>query len=256
MKLWILSVVLTIIQNGLCQSTNNAINSHVIQIGITQSDGTVNFFCGGSYIGEKSVVFGAHCTNKHGRLPDVVQFGKTLQRTFNVPIENVTVHYRYKPQFDYHNMAVAQLKQNPQLVSREAIKPACILKWHPKSNTEVQLIGTINEQFEQTNLLAVGSDKCHEYYNPNRKLRFGVLLCCFCAKNSYTDRCTDQHSSPLQIIQRRSGKNIPYLVGHKSVGKSCGTGVPAIYTRYGSYYEWLETVTGIKYNKNACTSRY
>lgn len=59
----------------------------------------------------------------------------------------------------------------------------------------------------------------------------------------------DLHSSPLQIVARRSGKEVPYLIGHKSIGKSCDTSTPGIYTRYGSYYEWLETVTGLDFDE-------
>ncbi|KXJ75300.1 hypothetical protein RP20_CCG011988 [Aedes albopictus] len=193
------------------------------------------------------VVLGAHCANKNGRQPDLARFGSSSGNTFDIAIANITLHYRYKPQFDYHNMAIAILERNPQIYS-SAIKAACILKAHPKTNTAVQLIGPIgdgSDRLERADLQAVGSEKCHEYYNPNRKLRFGVLLCCFCARNAKLDRCTNLHSSPLQIVARRSGKEVPYLIGHKSIGKSCDTNTPGIYTRYGSYFEWLETVTGL-----------
>ncbi|XP_058811604.1 serine protease snake-like isoform X2 [Topomyia yanbarensis] len=257
MNIWTLTLVLAVIddRNGSCQSLSSAESSHVIQIGQTQPNGKIEYNCGGSYLGSAMVVFGAHCANMNGRQPDIVRFGSTLANGINVRIANITIHYRYKPQFDYHNMAVAQLERNPQSISA-AIKPACIMKPHLKSNTPVQLIGPIKDRLERTSLLAVGSEKCHEYYNPNRKLRFGVLLCCFCARSTNSSPCTTQHSSPLQIIRKQSGKEVPFLIGHKSVGKSCGTVTPAVYTRYGSYFEWLETVTGLKFAEKECFARY
>ncbi|XP_062540206.1 serine protease snake-like [Armigeres subalbatus] len=252
MKLWFSVILLLLVAKmGACQSIRSVESSHVVQIGQRQPSGDMAIICGGSYLGGNMVVLGAHCANKNGRQPDVARFGTT-----DIAIANITIHYRYKPQFDYHNMAIAVLERNPQLYSR-AIKPACVLKEHPRMNTPVQLIGPIGKnRLERFDLVAVGSDKCHEYYNPIRKLRFGVLLCCFCARNAKLDRCTDLHSSPLQIIYRGSGKEVPYLVGHKSIGKSCGTNAPAIYTRYGSYFEWLETVTGMNLDEAECFARY
>lgn len=255
MKIWALAVLLAVIKTGACQWIRSVEGSHVVEIGQRQSNGAVAIVCGGSYLGGNMVVLGAHCSSKNGRQPDVARFGSSTGSTFDIAIVNFTIHYRYKPQFDYHNMAIAVLERNPQTYSG-AIKPACVLQPHPKSNTPVQMIGPIGNRLEKADLLAVGSEKCHEYYNPNRKLRFGVLLCCFCARNAKINRCSDLHSSPLQIIAKRSGKEVPFLIGHKSIGKSCGTNTPGIYTRYGSYFEWLETVTGLNLDPNECYARY
>lgn len=255
MKIWTLALVLTIARKGICESPNQVEGAHVVQIGQKLWNGKVEFICGGSYLGDKIVVLGAHCFNKKGLEPNTVRFGNGAGRSFDVGITNFTIHYRYKPQYDYHNMAIAFLDRNPQTVS-SGIKPACVMKSHAKPNTPVQLIGPVGNQLKRTSLLAVGSEKCHEFYNPNFKLRFGVLLCCFCARNANASQCTNQHSSPLQVIVKNAGKTVPFLIGHKSIGKSCGTGTPAIYTRYGSYYEWIETVAGIKLNGRECFSRY
>ncbi|XP_058449090.1 serine protease snake-like [Malaya genurostris] len=257
MIIWAMMLTLVISGShyGMCQSLNSEDSSHVVQIGQTQPNGEITYICGGAYLGKNMIVLGAHCANRNGRQPDIVHFGSTLSTGFNVRIANITLHYRYKPQFDYHNMAVAQLERNPQSVS-SVVKAACIEKVHLKSNTPIQLIGPIKDRIVRTNLLAVGSEKCHEYYNPNLKLRFGVLLCCFCARSTNSNPCTTQHSSPIQIIKKRNGKEVPFLIGHKSIGKSCGTSTPAVYTRYGSYFEWLETVTGLKFQENECSSRY
>ncbi|XP_055617879.1 serine protease snake-like [Toxorhynchites rutilus septentrionalis] len=253
-KASILMLVLTMCRKVSCGTLSIEEGSHVVQIGQTRSTGAIDLICGGAYLGDRVVVFGAHCTNRNGRKPDIVRFGSVFGSSFDLHVVNITVHYRYKPQFDYHNMAVAFLDRDPETVNHK-IKPACILKPHPKPNHSVQLIGPIETQLDRADLVSMGSEKCHEYYNPQHKLRFGVLLCCFCARNANIERCTDLHSSPLQILLSFSGKKVPFLIGHKSIGKPCGTNAPAIYTRYGSYFEWIETVTGMKMDPQECLSR-
>ncbi|XP_038105294.1 serine protease snake [Culex quinquefasciatus] len=247
--------VVTIVDEGICKTLSPAEGSHVVQIGQKLANGKIEPVCGGSYIGKNVVVLGAHCFNRNGNAPDTVRFRNAYGGSTDLRISNFTLHYRYKTQFDYHNMAVAFLDRDPR-TAINTVKPACVLKPHIKGNKSVQLIGLIGNQLDRVDLQTVSSEKCHEYYNPNRKLRFGVLLCCFCARNANLKNCTDQHSAPLQAIVVRSGKQVPFLIGHKSIGRSCGTNTPAVYTRYGSYYEWLETVTGISLDEKDCINRY
>lgn len=126
--------------------------------------------------------------------PDTVRFRNAYGGSTDLRISNFTLHYRYKPQFDYHNMAVAFLDRDPR-TAINTVKPACVLKPHIKGNKSVQLIGLIGNQLDRADLQTVSSEKCHEYYNPNRKLRFGVLLCCFCARNANLKNCTVRSKS-------------------------------------------------------------
>uniref|UniRef100_A0A182U9W6 Peptidase S1 domain-containing protein n=1 Tax=Anopheles melas TaxID=34690 RepID=A0A182U9W6_9DIPT len=221
----------------------------MVLLGSTRPDGTREFRCGGSYIGQNIVLAGAHCvTGKNQPALDTVRFGSGTDNVMHFRIVNNTLHYRYKPQFEYHNMAVYYLDARPDLVNAGRFKPACILKPHMKQGI-VQMVGDSSNgrglALQSTLLDVVASEKCHEYYNPIPKLRFGVLLCCFCAMNSDTTECSNMHSSPLQLVINRNGKSVPFLIGHKSIGKACGVKSPAVFTRYGSYYEWLETITDL-----------
>lgn len=249
--------VLMITDKGFCKTLSPTEGSHVVQIGQRLPNGQFEPVCGGSYLGKNAVVLGAHCFNRKGKAPDTARFRASPYggEPVDLTITNYTLHYRYKPQFDYHNMAIAFLERDPR-TAISTVKPACVTKPHLRGNKAVQLIGLIGNQLDKVDLQSVSSEKCHEYYDPNRKLRFGVLLCCFCARNANLQRCTDQHSAPLQAIVSRSGKQVPFLIGHKSIGRSCGTNRPGVYTRYGSYYEWIETVTGISLNENDCFQRY
>lgn len=39
-------------------------------------------------------------------------------------------------------------------------------------------------------------------------------------------------------------KHIPYIFGLKSLGQSCGTPIPGVYTRLSSYKAWIEAIVG------------
>ncbi|XP_053673940.1 serine protease snake-like [Anopheles nili] len=239
---------------------NNEETSHIVLLGSTRSDGTREFRCGGSYIGRNIILAGAHCvTGKNQPTLNTVQFGSGDNGVRHFRIVNHTLHYRYKPQFEYHNMAIYHLDGRPDILSGGQFKPACILKPHMKSGV-VQMVGDGSDgrglSLQTTALDVVTSEKCHEYYNPIPKLRFGVLLCCFCAMNSETTECSNMHSSPLQFMINRSGKRVPFIIGHKSIGKACGVKSPAVFTRYGSYYEWLETITDLPLEATECFRNY
>ncbi|XP_058123249.1 serine protease snake-like [Anopheles ziemanni] len=241
-------------------SQSNDETSHIVLLGSTRADGTREFRCGGSYLGRNIVVAGAHCATGKNQPPlDTARFGAGTNNALNLRIANHTLHYRYKPQFEYHNMAIFFLDRNPDSVNPGTFKPACVLRPHIQRGT-VQLVGDGSNgrglSLQTTDLDVVASDKCHEYYNPIPKLRFGVLLCCFCAMNPNTKECSTLHSSPLQYTVTQNGKRVPFLIGHRSIGKACGVKSPAVYTRYGSYYEWLETVTNLPLDAAGCFSRY
>uniref|UniRef100_A0A182ILQ1 Peptidase S1 domain-containing protein n=1 Tax=Anopheles atroparvus TaxID=41427 RepID=A0A182ILQ1_ANOAO len=232
----------------------------LVLLGSTLSDGTREFRCGGSYLGRNIVVAGAHCATAKNQPPlDTVRFGAGTSNVLNLRITNQTLHYRYKPQFEYHNMAIYFLDRTPDSVSPGTFKPACILRPHMQKGT-VRMVGDGSNgrglSLQTTELDVVASKKCHEYYNPIPKLRFGVLLCCFCAMNPTTTDCSTIHSSPLQYTITQSGKRVPFLIGHRSIGKACGVKSPAVFTRYGSYYEWLETVTNLPFDAKDCHLRY
>uniref|UniRef100_A0A182G0A1 Uncharacterized protein n=1 Tax=Anopheles albimanus TaxID=7167 RepID=A0A182G0A1_ANOAL len=267
LRSWLLGPLLLLLcpQNTLGQQSlarNTDRTSHIVLLGSTESDGRRQFRCGGAYIGRNVIVAGGHCATAKNQPPlDTVRFGAGTSNEQHFRIVNHTLHYRYKPQFEYHNMAVFFLDSNPEAISRGIHQPACVLKPHMKSG-KVQFVGDGSNgrgsNLLTTELDVMPSEKCHEYYNPIPKLRFGVLLCCFCAMNAATAECSNMHSSPLQVVLTRNGKSVPFLIGHKSIGRACGVKSPAVFTRYGSYYEWLETITDLSLEATGkrCFSRY
>ncbi|XP_019531205.3 serine protease Hayan-like [Aedes albopictus] len=249
------------IRLGKGQSFEPYETSHVALIGWTQRSGAIKFDCAGSYLGKNIILTGARCLERDGALADVVRLGTAMGSPMDFHVHNVTVHYRYQAEYYYHNMAIIILKEDPQAVSSR-FKPACIYSHAPPiPEGRVHLMGRDAEgSYLKTELDLVDSDKCHEYYSPTKKLKYGALLvCCMCARNAEIAKCASELGSPMQIILEKNGKRVPFLVGQKTIGRSCGTKVPGIYTRLSSdgHLPWIVTIARMDfYNHDACMEKY
>lgn len=184
---------------GKGQSFEPYETSHVALIGWTQRNGAINFDCAGSYLGKNIILTGARCLERDGALADIVRLGTAMGSPMDFHVHNVTVHYRYQAEYYYHNMAIIILKEDPQTVSTK-FKPACIYSRPPPiPEGRVHLMGRdVDDAYLKTELDLVDSDKCHEYYSPTKKLKYGALLvCCMCARNAQVGKCA------VSIIQMR-----------------------------------------------------
>ncbi|XP_055615599.1 serine protease Hayan-like [Toxorhynchites rutilus septentrionalis] len=253
--------ILLIIQSGKTQDFEIFEASHVALIGWTRpEDGSIKFDCTGSYLGSNVIMTGARCLERNGIRADVVRLGAAIGSPRDFHIQNVTVHYRYQAEYYYHNMAIIFLTEYPRKVS-DKFKPACILSTLPTAGSNVYLIGRNAEGvFQKTHVELVNSDKCHEFYSPTKKFKYGALLvCCMCARNMTTTKCASELSAPLQMIMEKRGKRVPFLVGQKTIGRSCGSKTPGIYTRLSSdgHFPWISTVAEINFkDHDACIERY
>ncbi|XP_055597116.1 serine protease snake-like [Uranotaenia lowii] len=251
------------IQIGHSQSFADHEVSHVALIGWSQPDGRPTFFdCTGSYLGEKMILTGARCLERNGTRADVVRLGAAMDGTpQDFEVDKFVVHYRYQAEYYYHNMAIIYLKEDPATSSKRRFRPTCIYSQKPEMDAPVFVVGRDSRGlFQKTPLELVGSDKCHEFYNPTKKFKYGALLvCCMCAKNPNTNQCTTELSAPMQMILEKNGKKVPFLVGQKTIGKSCGSKTPGIYTRLSSdgHFPWIATIAGIDFrDHDACMDRY
>ena len=70
-------------------------------------------------------------------------------------------------------------------------------------------------------------------------LRNGLGSGQYCAYDpqSKSDSCQGDSGGPLQVY--RGTSSIPYVLGIVSFGISCGTSLPAVYTRVAFYNEWI-----------------
>ncbi|EAT35189.1 AAEL012625-PA [Aedes aegypti] len=235
--------------------------SHTALIGWTQPDGSIKFDCAGSYLGRNIIMTGARCLERNGARTDIVRLGTAMGSPQDFHVQNMTVHYRYQAEYYYHNMAIIFLMEDPQLVSGR-FRPACIYSRPPPiPEGRVHLIGRDGGgMYHRTELDLVDSAKCHEYYSPTKKLKYGALLvCCMCARNPNVDKCASELGSQMQIVLEKNGKRVPFLVGQKTINRSCGSKVPGIYTRLSSdgHLPWISTVARMDFHDHdACIAKY
>ncbi|XP_058449084.1 serine protease Hayan-like [Malaya genurostris] len=257
----LLILIVVVIQPGKSQRLANFEGAHVALIGWTDpTDGSIKFDCTGSYLGRNMILTGARCLERNGTRANVVRLGEAIGLPRDFEVDNVSVHYRYQAEYYYHNMAIIFLKENPQMVSSR-FKPACIFSVEPPLDIKVHVVGRDSRgSFQKTSVDLVGSDKCHEYYTPTKKFKYGALLvCCMCARNPTTQNCASELASPMQTILEKNGKRVPFLVGQKTIGKSCGSKIPGIYTRLSSdgHLPWISTIAAMDFkDHDACIERY
>lgn len=69
----------------------------------------------------------------------------------------------------------------------------------------------------------------------------GLSASQMCASNLAvgSDACQGDSGGPLFIHQKSTG--VSTIVGIVSFGISCGTDLPGVYTRVGSFVEWIES---------------
>lgn len=97
-----------------------------------------------------------------------------------VKIASITWHYRYKTKTSYHNMALIEL-ESPAINAA----PAClwILDEFDFQRFSVFGLSETGELVESA-VTTVSTDKCHEYYNFTKRLRFGILSAQMCTVNA------------------------------------------------------------------------
>lgn len=75
-----------------------------------------------------------------------------------------------------------------------------------------------------------------------RALRSGISETQYCAydPNGVKDSCAGDGGGPLQMVTGDTATT--KIVGIVSFGVSCGSRLPGIYTRVGSYLDWIESI--------------
>lgn len=97
-----------------------------------------------------------------------------------VKIANITWHYRYKTKSSYHNMALIELA-SPAINAA----PACLWILDDFDFQRFSVLGQSETgKFVESAVTTVSTDKCHEYYNFTKRLRFGILSAQMCTVNA------------------------------------------------------------------------
>nr|AAL56439.1 plasminogen-like protein [Oikopleura dioica] len=202
------------------------------------------FGCGGTIIGEKTVLTAAHCCDgvKSGdHLFFEKDFGEEEHR-----VKRVFVHPGYSRRTMQNDICILAV-EDIGLERRPTVDRACLPQpdWLPATGTRcwaagwgVTEKGTFPTDLQEVDLDILSSEQCSNGAN------FGYVdeRSMFCAGGEGgKDGCQGDSGGPL-ICTDESGK-IPIVTGITSWGIGCGVAeTPGVWTKVSSYLDWIDKV--------------
>uniref|UniRef100_U5EXE0 Putative trypsin-like serine protease n=1 Tax=Corethrella appendiculata TaxID=1370023 RepID=U5EXE0_9DIPT len=231
---------------------------HAVALGYPTTP--MEYKCGASLISGKFLLTAAHCCEKH-LLPRVARIGAVALTDINdgstpqmIQIKTCTVHPDFKPKTKSNDIAVIEL-QRPVNIEPNAY-PACLYSnsTDPSSTTILSAEGWGATSFDGTpsiglmkvNLTIFDFQECNKTLKVHESARRPLQLSektQFCALGvlkgeSFGDTCPGDSGGPLQL----QVNNRLHLFGITSYGITCGSKVPAVYTKVSSYLDWIESI--------------
>lgn len=212
----------------------------VVGLAIRHATGEISLFCGGTLLGPRTVLTGAHCAPSVqgialGDIEVVTAPDKdrSQEAAKEVQVSKIYVHPSYSPENGHNDIALLELKERlpPPYVTISRARTS-----DPASNALAMVAAMARTQFEfiEAKLPIVDDDTCKKSYgdriDPARNICAGFAT-------GGVDSCQGSGGGPL-IAFDQSGRK--YQVGITSWGEGCGRpGKYGVYTRVSAFTDWI-----------------
>lgn len=227
-------------------------------IGYNDTEGNIDYLCGGTLVTKRHVVTAAHCIQDS--MATVLLGEHVLHNDTDgvspeeFKIEKIMPHENYNPRNFDNDIAV--IKFDTDVEFKTGIQPVCL-----PSKTE----GLLGRSFERkgvyitgwgatrfrgptSNILLEGliqvtpQTDCKERFSQFKNVEIGDTKICARDLNDRIDACQGDSGGPMVIDERGSdGKYRYHLIGVVSFGYRCNVpGFPGVYTRVTEYDEWIQ----------------
>ncbi|EAU76781.2 AGAP012504-PA, partial [Anopheles gambiae str. PEST] len=216
--------------------------AHIAAIGWTNEDQSVRWLCGGSLIWENFILTAAHCA-ADDKMPNIARIGgiDSLDNSRVVIIDKVTIHPKYNPTKQQHNIAMIKLESAVE--PTESVFPTCLWQnvTHSPINQSVLDLEYNNGEI-MTRVWERSSQKCRLAQKYSGLLPQGLKNEHLCFQNQPFLVPGSCNALPGSAIEQEYGDEKIYIHGINLFGRDCGYGEPAVGIRLSAHKAWLESV--------------
>ncbi|XP_058126490.1 uncharacterized protein LOC131285613 [Anopheles ziemanni] len=241
---------------------------HMVAIGWTRSNISVQYLCGGSLITNKFVLTAAHCAADSENIPpDTVRIGDTdlgspEDDNFaqQIKIARFIKHPQYRVSKAYFDVALIELQR--QATFSDAVCKACLWREDDVPRERMDAIGfgatgfgeALSPTLQRVELDAIDRSNCTSRITINRRrMPDGFRKDQFCAASSNMDTCEGDSGGPIGVKRVDvGGAEHALIVGVVSFGTPCIVGSTGVYSKISEFADWIEQVTNTSFAYSEC----
>ena len=226
-------------------------------LGSREPDGSLYWFCGGSYIGQNLVLTAAHCIpdTVSGLSLDVVRLGahdlsQEEEAAQDWRVKEVVIHPQYNSEESLSPHDIAILALDTSELDLGPVSPVC-LSSSPEVPAGSRVLvagwgatsegGVLADRLQEVELQVTDQERCEETFSRLTGAQLGPGTICAGHDLGGRDACQGDSGGGLLLQDQETGSF--QQVGIISGGIGCGRrDLPGVYTRVSHYAQWIEEV--------------